>query len=101
GVHVVAAPGLARPAVPAAVLRDAGVALAGQKDHLVLPGVRAQRPPVAEDHRLPAAPVLVVNLGAVLDRDGAHVLTAPARRATRRVSMCGRSGASTYEDLRH
>ena len=62
GVHVVAAPGLARSAVAAPVVRDAAVAAGGQKEHLVLEGVGAQRPAVAEDNGLSAAPVFVVNL---------------------------------------
>ena len=72
GVHVVAVPGLARAAVAAAVVRDAAVAVRRQEDHLVFPGVGAQRPAVAEDDRLPAAPVLVVDLRAVFGRDRAH-----------------------------
>ena len=62
GVHVVAVPGLARTAMAAAVMGDAAVAAGGQKHHLVFPGVRAQRPAVAEDDGLSAAPVLVVEL---------------------------------------
>ena len=62
GVHVVAVPGLARSAVAAAVVGDAAIAVGGQKDHLVFPGVGAQRPAVAEDDGLPAAPVLVVKV---------------------------------------
>jgi len=50
--QVVAIPGLARAAVAAAVVGDAPVAAGGQKEHLVLEGVRAQRPAVAEDDRL-------------------------------------------------
>src|SRR5262249_9927851 len=44
----------------------------GQKEHLVFPGVRAQRPAVAENHGLSAAPVLVIDLRAVLSRDCGH-----------------------------
>ena len=62
GVHVVAVPGLARPAMAAAVMRDAAVAARGQKHHLVFPGVGAQRPAVAEDDGLSRAPVLVVEI---------------------------------------
>ena len=62
GVHVVAVPGLARAAVAAAVMGDAAVAAGGQEEHLVLQGVRAERPAVAEDDGLSAAPVLVVEL---------------------------------------
>ena len=62
GVHVVAVPRLARPAMAAAVMGDAAIAARRQKEHLVLEGVRAERPAVAEDDRLSAAPVLVVDL---------------------------------------
>src|SRR5882724_7676683 len=53
GVHVVAVPGPARAAVAAAIVRDAAVAARGQEEHLVLEGVRAQRPAMAEDDGLP------------------------------------------------
>ena len=72
GVQVVAAPGLARPAVAAAVMGDAAVAALRQEEHLVLEGVGAQRPAVAEDDRLPGTPVLVVDLGTVLGSDHGH-----------------------------
>ena len=56
GVHVVAVPRLAGAAMAAAVVRDAAVAACGQEDHLVFPGVGAQRPAVAEDHGLSRCP---------------------------------------------
>ena len=71
-LQVVAVPGLARAAVAAAVMGDAAVALSGQEDHLVFEGVRAERPAVAEHHRLSAAPILIVDLRAVCRRDRAH-----------------------------
>jgi hypothetical protein len=39
----------------AAIMHDTTQTTAGQKNHLVFPGVRAQRPAVAEDNRLPLA----------------------------------------------
>ena len=72
GVHLVAVPRLARAAVAAAVVRDAAVSAVGQKDHLVFPGVRAERPAVTEDDGLSRAPVLVINLRAVFGRDCGH-----------------------------
>ena len=72
GVHVVAVPGLARSAMAAAVMGDAAVAAGGQKEHLVFPGIRAERPAMAEDYGLSAAPVLVVDLRAVFGRDRGH-----------------------------
>ena len=49
GVQVVAVPGPAGPALAAAVMSNAAVAAGGQKEHLVLNGVRTQWPSVAED----------------------------------------------------
>src|SRR5882762_6495622 len=69
GVHLVATPGLARSPVTAAIVRDTAISVEAKKHHLVFPGVRAQRPAVAEDHGLSAAPVLVINLRAVADCD--------------------------------
>ena len=46
----------------AAVMGDAAVSVGAQKQHLVFPGVRAQRPAMAEDHGLSAAPVLVIEI---------------------------------------
>src|SRR5205823_11283838 len=71
-VHVVAVPRLARATVAAAVGGDAAVSAGAQKQHLVFPGVGAQRPAMAEDHGLSATPVLVIDLRAVLGRDRAH-----------------------------
>jgi hypothetical protein len=68
GVHVVAVPGLARSPVAAAVMGDAAVSVGAYEEHLVLPGVRAQRPAVAEDDGLALPPVLVVEV------DGSRVL---------------------------
>ena len=72
GVHVVAVPRLARTAVAAAVMGDAAISVRRQEEHLVFEGIRGKRPTVAEDHRLPGAPVLVVNLRAVFGRERTH-----------------------------
>jgi hypothetical protein len=55
-----------------AVMRNAAVTAPDEKKHLVLERVRAQRPAVAENDRLPGAPVIVVNLRSVLQFDRAH-----------------------------
>src|SRR5437899_2704994 len=65
GVHLVAIPRLTRSAVAAPIVCDASVAARREKDHLVFPGVSAERPPMAEDDGLSAAPVLVIDLRAV------------------------------------
>src|ERR1700737_3277395 len=71
-VHVVAGPRLARTSVAAAVMRDAAISARSEKEHLVFERIRGERPAVAEDHRLPGAPVVVVNLRAVSGCDRAH-----------------------------
>src|SRR6266403_2028852 len=72
GVHVVAVPGLARTAVAATVVGDDTIAMGGEIEHLVLKGIAAQRPAMAEDDRLTRSPILVIDLGSVLGRDRAH-----------------------------
>ena len=47
------------------IMGDATVPARGQKEHLVLEGIGAERPAVTEDDRLPVAPILVVDLRAV------------------------------------
>src|SRR5262245_48543771 len=80
-------------------MRDDTVSLAQEEQHLRIPIVRAERPPVVEHDRLSLAPVLVENFGAVpaLDkRHGLRSLTglreplAGARSATcaARTSLC-------------
>ncbi len=72
GVDIVAVPRLARAAMAAPVMGDAAIAVRGEEEHLVLEGVGAERPAMAEDDRLSRAPILVIDLGAVLGRDRAH-----------------------------
>ena len=74
GVHFVAIPRLARSSMAAAVVGNAAIPMGAQKQHLIFPGVRAQRPAMAEDHGLSTAPILVIDLRAVLRRDGVHRL---------------------------
>jgi hypothetical protein len=50
-VHVVAIPGLVGSSVATAVVRDHPVALLTQEQHLAIPGVGAERPAVAKQHR--------------------------------------------------
>src|SRR5437867_13049442 len=67
-------PGLARAAMPAAIMGDASVAVRGQEEYLVLEGVGAQRPAMAEDDRLTRTPVVVVDLRTVFRGDRTHGL---------------------------
>ena len=71
-VHVVAVPRLTGAAMAAAIMGDAAMAVRSEEKHLVLEGVGAERPAMAEDDWLSAAPVLVVNLCSVLGGDGRH-----------------------------
>src|SRR5882757_3009393 len=90
-VHVVAVPRLARTSVAAAVMSNASKATGGEIEHLVFERIGAERPAVAEDHRLPGAPVLVVDLCAVLGRNLAHGVLSFGRigRGGRNVCLSG------------
>src|SRR6185437_16286133 len=72
-VHVVPIAHLGRPPMPAAVMRDDAKALLQEVEHLGVPVVAGKRPTVMEHDGLTGTPVLVVNLGAVLRGDRAHV----------------------------
>src|SRR5215472_479998 len=61
-VHIVAAIGLRRAAVSAPVSRNDAETFAEEEKHLRVPIVRAQRPAMAEDDRLPAPPVFIINV---------------------------------------
>src|ERR1035437_6539058 len=71
-VHFVAVPGLTGPAVAALVMSNTAIAMGTQEKHLRLPAIRTEWPPVAEHHRLPDAPVLVIDMGAVFWLKRAH-----------------------------
>ena len=72
-VHVVAVGGLGGAAVTAPVMGDDAVALLQEEQHLVVPVVGRQRPPMAEHDRLARAPVLVEDLRAVVGGDRGHL----------------------------
>src|SRR5262245_814282 len=69
-VHVVAGGGLAGPAVASPVMCDCAEAVLHEKQHLAVPCIGVQRPAVGEGDDGTLAPVLVVDLGAVLGGDG-------------------------------
>src|SRR6185436_7121247 len=75
-IHVVTVAHLRRAAMAAPVMGNDAVALVEEIEHLGVPIVAAQRPPMVEDDRLCAlrSPVLVIDFGAVFGRDRAHVL---------------------------
>jgi hypothetical protein len=73
GVHVIAVPGLRRTPVTSAIGRDHAIATLAEEQHLRIPVVGAERPPMAEYDRLPLAPVFVENRCAVFGRNGVHL----------------------------
>src|SRR5271165_1199594 len=72
GVHLVAVPGLSRPAVAAPVVRDDSIATLAEEQHLSVPVVRAERPSVTEHDGLALSPVLVENVGTIFRRKRRH-----------------------------
>src|SRR5512137_2234155 len=73
GVHLVAIPGLARPAMAATIMGDAAAVVGRQEHHLAFPSIGAERPAVAENDGLSCAPVLVVDLRTILRVKCAHL----------------------------
>src|SRR3954469_19086103 len=63
---------LGRSPVPATVVRDHAKSLAEKEQHLGVPVVRRQRPPMTEDDGLPLAPILVEDVDSVLRGDAWH-----------------------------
>ena len=53
---------------------DAAITVGRQEEHLRLPTVRTQRPPVTEYDGLTQTPVLVIDLCAVFGGDRVHVM---------------------------
>lgn len=68
---------------------DAAVAMPGKKEHLGFPGIRTERPAVAEDDRCAGAPVLVVNLRSIAGRDRTHAETLADDRGLIQLSVLG------------
>src|SRR4029077_2400599 len=61
-VHVVAAAGLRRATMSAAISRNDAIAFAEEKKHLRVPIICRERPAVTEYNRLPAAPVFIIDI---------------------------------------
>ena len=74
GVHVIAIPGLARPAMAATIMGDAAAVVGRQEHHLAFPGIGAERPAVAENDGFSCAPVLVIDLRTIFRVECAHCL---------------------------
>ena len=102
GVHLVSVPRLVGSAVTASVVGDATITVRRQEKHLALPTVRIERPAVTELHGLSRAPILVVNLRAILRLQCAHASFSPIieclefRRKAGRRERCGASRASYF-----
>src|SRR5678815_3488551 len=60
--HVMSVAGLRRATMSAPISRNDPIAVAKKKKHLRVPVVRRERPAVAKDNRLPAAPVLIIDV---------------------------------------
>ena len=73
-VHLIATVGLVRSSMTTAIVGNNPETLVQEKQHLIVPLVRAQRPSMVEDDRLCVfrSPVLVEDTGAVFGGDGAH-----------------------------
>src|SRR5262249_29668496 len=61
-VHVMSAAGLSRATMSAPIGRNDAEAFTEEEKHLRVPIVPPQRPAMAEDDRLPAPPVFVINV---------------------------------------
>src|ERR1700688_510127 len=72
GVHFVAVPRLVGATVPSPVMRDDSVALLAEEQHLSVPSICVERPPVTEHYGLALSPVLVINLCAIFSVDSRH-----------------------------
>jgi len=74
GIKVVAIPRLARTAMSPPIMRDAAISARCEIEHLIFESIRGERPTMAENHGLSAAPVLEIDLRAVFGRDRVHSL---------------------------
>src|SRR6202021_140909 len=96
-IHFMALSRLAGAPMTASIMGDDAIAVTEEEQHLRLPVIGRQRPAVREHHRLPLAPVLVVDLDAVLGLDRRHgevsSVWVPSFRDTPRSPSSGRPEA--------
>src|SRR5690349_18697628 len=71
-IHIMSAAGLGGAPVAAPVVGDHPEALADEEQHLRVPIVGREGPAMAENDRLPCAPILIENLRAVFGGDRTH-----------------------------
>ena len=74
-IEIIAAAGPIRPSMSPPVIGDTAQAMAGEKRHLIVPGVRVEDIGVHEDDRLPGSPILVEEACAVAGLEVRHVLS--------------------------
>jgi hypothetical protein len=71
-IHFVAIPRLGGTAVTSPVMRYDAITTLSEKQHLSIPVVRRERPPVTEHYGLACSPVLVENLRTIFRCDCGH-----------------------------
>src|SRR6476660_1406868 len=89
-----AAPGLGGATMAAPVVGDDTIAVLEEEQHLRVPIIGRQRPPMAEHDGLTLAPVLVEDLDAVFGRDGRHGLVSSVESRWLRVAHGSRITSS-------
>src|SRR4029450_6532944 len=72
-IHIVAVAGLRRATVSASIGRAHPITFGEEEQHLRIPVVRTQGPPVAKYDRLSATPVFIVDLYSVFGCDVTHI----------------------------
>src|SRR5215469_14254604 len=86
-VEIMTVCSLTRPAMAAPIYTHHPVTMVEKEQHLSVPVVGTERPPMVKNDRLAAAPVFVKDLGAVLGCDRAHRMY--SFRSKRIVAYCG------------
>src|ERR1700690_1682534 len=71
-IHIIAVPRLGGAPVTAPVMRNHAIAELAKVKHLTVPIIRAEGPAVREHNGLSLAPVLVINLRAILHCNRSH-----------------------------
>src|SRR5437870_10474707 len=95
-IHVVTVARLRGPTVAAAVMGYDAIAVTQEEQHVRVPVIGRQRPPMAEHDGLTLAPVLVEDLNAVSGRNGRHGIVSMRSMARpvlyRSTALAGRDG---------
>src|SRR5204862_6092015 len=59
GIHLIAVPGLIGAPMPAQIVRDHAIAAHYEEQHMRVPGVGRERPPMRENDRLSGYPIFI------------------------------------------